>query len=117
MKIERLLLLLLIIWIIWRILTNKRKGGKEETGTSPVFSKEGSEKPEPVPASVPLPSPSIGTTGTEDQPMVTKTVMPPPAMPAGRARRGMMGADRSFLQQAVVWAEILAPPVSLRDNF
>jgi hypothetical protein len=116
MEIERLLPLL-IIWIIWRILTYKRKADKEKTGAPPVFSKEGSEIPEPVPVAAPLPSPSIGTTGTGDQPMVTKTVVPPPAMPAGQARRGMMGADRSFLQQAVVWAEILAPPVGLRDNF
>lgn len=116
MEIERLLPLL-IIWIIWRILSYKRKAVKEKTGTPPVFSKEDSEKLKPVPAAAPLPTPAIGTTVAVAQPVVTKTVTPLPAMPVGRPRRGMMCSDRSFLQQAVVWAEILAPPVSLRDNF
>ena len=114
MEIERLLPLL-IIWIIWRILTNRQKAAKEKTGVSPVFSKQGSKTAESVEVAT-LPSPPISKIEAEEQPILNKTVMPPPVRLCRRPRRGLKCPDRSFLQQAVVWAEILAPPVSLRDS-
>jgi len=115
MELERLLPLL-IIWIIWRILINRRKAAKEQAGIPPVLRKEESETGEPVPAAAVPPPPAVSEKEAEEQPFVIKTVMPPPGMPCRRARHGIMGPDGSFLQQAVVWAEILAPPVSLRDS-
>ena len=114
MEIERLLPLL-IIWIIWRILTNRQKAAKEKTGTPPVISKQGSKTAEPVEVAT-LPAPPISKTEAEEQPIINKTVLPPAVRPCKRARRGLKCPDRSFLQQAIVWAEILAPPVSLRDS-
>jgi len=115
MELERLLPLL-IIWIIWRILTNRRKAAKVQAGVPPVFSKKEPETGEPVPAVATPPSPAVSKTEAEEQPFVIKTVMPPPVIPRRRARHRIMGLDGSFLQQVVAWAEILAPPVSLRDS-
>jgi hypothetical protein len=115
MDLERLLPLL-ILWIIWRILTNRRKVTKEKAGPPPVFLEKESEAVEPGRAAAVPPPPLVSVTEAEEQAIVSTPVTSSPAMPGGRARQGMMEPDRSFLQQAVVWAEILAPPVGLRDS-
>jgi hypothetical protein len=111
MELERLLPLL-IIWIIWRILS-KRKTAPEKTVSPPAGVKEEIEELEPVTEAAPLPAPPAFD--TEEQPEEKQTVVQPAVRPA---RRGFAAkcSDRNFLQQAVVWSEILAPPVSLRDE-
>jgi hypothetical protein len=38
------------------------------------------------------------------------------ALPAGKPSRAIMAASRAGLRQAVIWSEILGPPVALRDQ-
>jgi hypothetical protein len=62
----------------------------------------------------------------EQEPAITgraKSSAPPPAGTAGKPRPstarkklGFAGMDRRELQNAVLWAEILAPPIALRDR-
>ena len=40
----------------------------------------------------------------------------PKASPVGRLPRKIMVANRADLRQAVIWSEILGPPVALRDQ-
>ena len=112
MELDRLLPLL-IIWIIWRIVNSKRKSGAKKTIPPPGGLKEEMEELESVTVAVPLPAqPAVEV---EVQPEEKQPVVQPAVRPA---RRGCAAKcpDRNFLRQAVVWSEILAPPVSLRDD-
>ena len=112
MELERLLPLL-VIWIIWRILNRKSKTGAEKTGPLPGVVQEEIAELEPVTAPAPLsPQPIVDT---EEQPQEMPPVIQPVVRPA-RCGFTVKCPDRDFLQQAVVWSEILAPPVSLRDD-
>ena len=72
---------------------------------------------EPVTAPAPLsPQPVVDTEEQEEQPEEKSPVIQPAVRPA-RYRYTGKCPDRHFLQQAVVWSEILAPPVSLRDDY
>ncbi len=112
MELDRLLPLL-IIWIIWRILNRKSKTRAEKTVPLPVPVQEEMAELEPVAMTVPLASePGVDTE-------VQLKEKRPPTRPAARpARCGFVRGypERNFLQQAVIWSEILAPPVSLRDD-
>ena len=113
MELERLLPLL-IIWIIWRIVSRKRKAGPEKTVPPPAGVKEEMKELESGTVAAPFPAqPALDTVvqPEEKQPVVQPAVRP--------ARRGFAAkcSDRNFLKQAVVWSEILAPPVSLRDDY
>jgi len=112
MELDRLLPLL-VIWIIWSIINRKGKKRTEKIVPLPVPVQEEMGELEPVAMTVPL-SPESGVETTEQ--LMEKH--PPKRTAAGPARCGVAFGypGRNFLQQAVVWSEILAPPVSLRDD-
>jgi hypothetical protein len=112
MELDRLLPLF-IIWVIWRILNRKRKAWSEKTGAPLASVKEEMAILEPVTVTASFPAPSADETVV--QPEEKQTVVYPEVRPAKRCF-AVKCHDRDFLQQAVVWSEILAPPVSLRDD-
>ena len=112
MELDRLLPLF-IIWLIWRLTSRKRKAGPEKTIPASVDVQEKLKEREPVTVAAPFPAqPAVDTVMQikEKRPVVQPAVR--------HARRGFTAKcrGRDFLQQAVVWSEILAPPVSLRDD-
>ena len=123
MDIEKLIPLL-IIWVIWRIVSRIRTGPpapEPKIGkTVPGRIADGAEGPVPQPSIVaepPIQKPKVETPSAAGQETVEGKVACP-LKPAGfgPARPVMSRYSPGFLRRAMVWAEILGPPVSLRND-
>lgn len=123
MDIEKLVPLL-IIWVIWRIVSRIQTGPpapKPEIGkTVPGRIADGAGGPVPQPsilAPPPLQRPEVETPSAAGQEIVRERVACP-LKPAGfgPARPVTSRYSPGCLRRAIVWAEILGPPVSLRND-
>jgi len=65
---------------------------------------------------IPPVAPVRAQTSRSDKTQVDPGALRRRALPAGKPSRAIMAASRAGLRQAVIWSEILGPPVALRDQ-
>jgi len=118
------LLPLLIIWAIWRILSRAKKDNKQ-TEPSGLTKPERERRPfrteissnGQTPQKAPFPAPPFPTT----QSKTDRDAVPPVGLKTFVHEKQKdwlrySKYSRMFLRNAVIWSEILASPVVLRDK-
>jgi hypothetical protein len=71
---------------------------------------------QPSPQKIPPVAPVRVQTSRSDKTQVDPGALRRRALPAGKPSRTFMAASRADLRNAVIWSEILGPPMALRDQ-
>jgi hypothetical protein len=107
-----------LIWLIYTLFTSKRQARKKDVGTvvppAPVVHGDDSRsRPQNFRAE---PLMAAGEKERATRPEPTGLVVVAAARSQQESSRRRRISSRAFLRRAVVWSEILRPPVSMRSE-